>query len=124
MAVVSLTKTLTSSEAFVERYKKGWALTCDALLKLLINPPNVTSAQAETHAAEQDVDDPSFGVGFTQLNTCRRGLRDAYPEITDVKAWVGSYLKQKNGETNGKVASFVNERLSDGSKAALGPLLV
>merc|ERR1711964_544518 len=39
IAAVSLTKTLADSQAFVQRYPKGWPLTYTALLKLLEDPP-------------------------------------------------------------------------------------
>jgi exportin-2 (importin alpha re-exporter) len=130
VAVVSFTKTLSDSQAFVTRYSKGWALTCEALLKLLINPPNVVAAQSNAAAAdanivvgEQDLDDQSFSVGFTQLQTCKKQSRDLYPEITDVKAWVGSYLKQADARNNGRIAGYVRERLAPQAKQALATLM-
>ncbi|KAF1990883.1 Cse1-domain-containing protein [Aulographum hederae CBS 113979] len=117
-AVVSLTKSLTSATAFVERYKKGWAFTCEALLKLLINPPTLTR-EGDDAIAEQDVDDLSFGVGFTQLNTIKRPPKDPFPEIGDVKAWVGQYLTEADRKENGRIVAFVNERLSPEAKQTL-----
>jgi len=116
-AVVSFTKTLADSVSFVERYQKGWALTCEALLKLLVNPPVATSN--DDIIADQDVDDLSFGVGFTQLNTCRKVPKDHYPEITDVKAWVGTYLKEADRRHNGRIAGYVTSRLSPEAQGAL-----
>jgi len=78
-AVISLTKTLANSEAFANRYKKGWAFTCEALLKLLELPPLPTAK--DDIIAENDVDDMAFGVGFTQLNTVKPRQRDPWPEI-------------------------------------------
>lgn len=109
-AVISLTKTLTDSAAFAEKYKKGWAYTCEALLKLLENPP--LPAATDDAIGEQDPDDMSFGVGFTQLTTIKRPTRDQWPEITDVKKWVGEYLRAADARHNGKVKSFAQERLS------------
>lgn len=60
-AVVSFTKTLAHSEAFANRYKKGWGFTCEALLKLLELPPlPVTKDDIIT---EHDIEDMAFGVG-------------------------------------------------------------
>lgn len=109
-AVISLTKTLTDSQAFAERYKKGWAFTCEALLKLLENPPMPPAA--EDTIVEQDPDDMSFGVGFTQLTTIKRPPRDSWPEITDVKTWVNSFLKEADKRHAGRISAFASERLN------------
>ncbi|KAI9822267.1 MAG: importin-alpha export receptor [Thelocarpon impressellum] len=102
-AVVSLTKTLADSTAFADKYKKGWGYTCEALLKLLENPP--VPSDMDDSILDLDVDDISFGVGFTQLNTCRKLPRDPWPEITDVKRWVGSYLKEADSRHSGRVSA-------------------
>ena len=109
-AVVSLTKTLTDSNAFAETYKKGWGFTCNALLELLVNPPIPPST--EDLIVDHDVDDMSFGVGFTQLTTIKKPARDFWPEVTDVKSWVSRWLNAANARTSGKVAAFAKERLS------------
>ena len=109
-AVISLTKTLTDSQAFAEKYKKGWAFTCEALLKLLENPPMPTSS--DDTIVEQDPDDMSFGVGFTQLTTIKRPPRDSWPEIMDVKSWVSSFLKEADKRLARRISTFANERLS------------
>ncbi len=101
-AVISLTKTLTDSAAFVDKYKKGWTFTCEALLKLLENPP--LPLTTDDTIPDQDVDDLSFGVGFTQLNTCKKVPKDPWPEISDVKSWVGQYLKAADQKHNGRVS--------------------
>ena len=106
-AVVSFTRTLISSSAFAQRYKKGWALTVHALLKLLENPP--LPAPTDDVIVEQDVDDMSFGVGFTQLTTIKKPVIDPWPEITDVKAWVRQELR-KNAR---QMAEFAQERPLD-----------
>merc|ERR1711964_291760 len=80
LAVVSLTKTLADSQAFAVKYQKGWGKTCEALLKLLENPPMPVTA--DDVVVEVDVDDLSFGVGFTPLNTCKKVPRDEWPEVT------------------------------------------
>ena len=117
LAVVSLTKTLADSQSFAVKYVKGWGKTCEALLKLLENPPMpVTSDDA---VVEVDVDDLSFGVGFTPLNTCKKVPRDEWPEVTDVKSWVGSYLKAADARQGGVVGRYVTERLSPEAKAVL-----
>ena len=117
IAAISLTKTLANSNAFVERYPKGWPLTCNALLKLLEDPPVVSR---ENHdIAELDVEDGSFGVGFTQLNTIRRISPDPYPEVTDLRQWVGQYLKAADQRHGGRIGKVVNESLSPDAKKVL-----
>jgi exportin-2 (importin alpha re-exporter) len=64
-----------------------------------------------------------FGVGFTQLNTTRRAPRDPFPEITDVKLWVGEYLKQADARTGGRIAGFVQGRLGEQARGALVALM-
>lgn len=117
LAVVSLTKTLTDSQAFSVKYVKGWGKTCEALLKLLENPP--MPVMADDVVVEADVDDLSFGVGFTQLNTCKKVPKDSWPEVTDVKSWVGSYLKAADARYGGAISGYVNERLSSDAKNVL-----
>jgi exportin-2 (importin alpha re-exporter) len=109
-AVISLTKTLTFSAKFALKYVKGWGLTCEALIKLLEMPPLPTTNDGIV--VEQDVDDLSFGVGFTQLNTCKRQPRDIWPEVTDVKPWVGQYYIAANQTHDGKLLPWIRERLN------------
>ncbi|KAL8750958.1 MAG: hypothetical protein Q9184_006232 [Pyrenodesmia sp. 2 TL-2023] len=115
IAVISLCKTLTDSVAFAEKYKKGWAFTCEALLKLLENPPILAST--DDTIVDHDVDDMSFGVGFTQLQTIKRPARDYWPEVTDVKSWVGRQLQDANARRGGKIKAFAEERLSQSPQA-------
>jgi exportin-2 (importin alpha re-exporter) len=116
-AVISLTKTLTDSAAFAERYKKGWAYSCEALLKLLENPP--IPPAADDIIVEQDPDDMAFGVGFTQLTTIKRPARDYWPEIRDVRRWVGEYLRAADARHKGRVTNFAQERLSPAAAPVL-----
>lgn len=118
-AVISLTKTLANSEAFSNRYKKGWAYTCETLLKLLELPP--LPVTGDDIIAEHDVEDMAFGVGFTALNTVRTQPKDPWPDTgADLRAWVGNYLKQADKTQNGRIAAFAQERLGDEAKAVLG----
>lgn len=117
LAVVSLTKTLTDSQSFAVKYQKGWGKTCEALLKLLENPPMPVSA--DDIVVEVDVDDLSFGVGFTPLNTCKKQPKDECPGVTNVKSWVGSYLKAADERHGGAIGGYVNERLSPEAKRVL-----
>lgn len=117
IAAISLTKTLCDSQAFAQKYQKGWGFTCQALLKLLENPPVIGNAADEV--VELDVDDVGFGVGFTPLNTCRKTGRDDWPQVVDVKRWVGQYLKEADARKGGAVAQFVQTRLGDVEKQAL-----
>jgi exportin-2 (importin alpha re-exporter) len=105
----------------VDRYPKGWALTCEALLKLLINPP-VASA-TDDMIVDQDVDDLGFGVGFTQLNTCKKSPKDLFSEVPDVKDWVGHQLKEADSRTSGRIGIYVQERLNEQQRAALIQLM-
>ncbi|KIV98654.1 uncharacterized protein PV09_09568 [Verruconis gallopava] len=120
-AVISLTVSLTDAQAFVERYPKGWALTCEALLKMLVSPPVVSVA--EDMIVDQDVDDLSFGVGFTQLNTCKKPPRDQFAQVADVKTWVGRQLKEAEVKTGGRISDYVQQRLNDEQRGALVQLM-
>jgi exportin-2 (importin alpha re-exporter) len=120
-AVVSFTKTLGDSQAFVERYPKGWTLTTQRLIELLVNPPVPTAA--DDLIPDADVDEVGFGVGFTQLNTCKKPARDPFPEIADIKVWVQQYLKDADSRHNGRVSSIMQERLDPVSKQALSQYL-
>ncbi|KAF7194299.1 Importin alpha re-exporter [Pseudocercospora fuligena] len=118
-ACISLTRTLADSQAFVDRYaKRGWTITCEALLKLLINPP-LPPAADDNVIEDRDVDELGFGAAFTQLNTCKRPSQDPWPEVQDVKAWVGSTLREADQRHSGRIGRFVNEKLDDQGKAAL-----
>ncbi|CAK4029883.1 chromosome segregation Cse1 [Lecanosticta acicola] len=118
-ACISLTRTLADSQAFVERYaKRGWTITCEALLKLLINPP-LPPAADDNVIEDRDVDELGFGAAFTQLNTCKRPTSDPWPEVQDVKAWVGRTLTEADQRHSGRVGKFVNEKLDDQGRAAL-----
>lgn len=118
-AVLSFTKTLANSEAFANRYKKGWGFTCEALLNLLELPP--LPASKDDIIDDHDIEDMAFGVGFTALNTVRPQTKDPWPETgADLKVWVGKYLKQMDQEHGGRVSGFVQERLGDKAKATLG----
>ncbi|KAI4114077.1 MAG: hypothetical protein LQ345_005084 [Seirophora villosa] len=115
VAVISLCKTVTDSNAFAERYRKGWAFTCEALLKLLETPPILVTT--DDTVVDHDVDDMSFGVGFTQLQTIKRPARDYWPDVTDVKIWVGRQLQEANARQGGKIKEFANQRLSESPQA-------
>lgn len=108
-AVISLTKTLINSAAFADRYTKGWAFTCNALLELLVSSP--VPATTDDFIAEQDVEDTTFGIGFTQLTTIKKPARDPWPEVTNVKTWVSETLNTANSRSKGKIAAFAKERL-------------
>ena len=118
IAVISLTKTLTKSRAFAERYAKGWGYTCNRLLELLINPPVIANAGTNI-ADDHDVDDMSFGVGFTELVTIRRPPMDYFPGVQVGKEWVGQELNAANTQSNGQIANFVQTRLEESSQDAL-----
>lgn len=123
LGVISYTKTLCESSAFATRYQKGWGFTCNNLLDLLKNPPKVASGAGDEIVNEADVDDIGFGHGFTPLSTCKRGARDDFPDIQDVNAWVGVYLKDANSRHGGQIVNFAGERLTPEAKAAIAPYL-
>ncbi|KAK0652263.1 CAS/CSE protein [Cercophora newfieldiana] len=123
LGVISYTKTLCESTSFAQRYAKGWGFTCNNLLDLLKNAPKVATGAGDEIVNEADVDDIGFGVGFTPLNTCKRGARDDFPEIVKVEEWVSVYMKQANQRHGGAIAKFVEERLTPEAKAALQPYL-
>lgn len=119
-AILSFTKTLANSEAFATRYaQKGWGFTCTALLKLLELPP--LPSTRDDIIADANPDDMAFNVGYTPLNTIRIVQKDPWPETgVDLKAWVGTYLKEADKKQNGRVSQFASERLDDQSKTVLG----
>lgn len=121
-ALISFTKTLANSDAFANRYKKGWAFTCEALLNLVSQPP--LPATRDDIITENDVEDMSFGVGFTQLNTVKKAASDPWPQIgPNLGAWVGSYLKEADKKHGGRISGFARERLSPEAKAGLASYL-
>ncbi|EMF15386.1 chromosome segregation protein Cse1 [Sphaerulina musiva SO2202] len=123
-ACLSLTRTLADSQAFVERYaKRGWTITCEALLKLLINPP-LPPAADDNIIEDRDVDELGFGAAFTQLNTCKKPSQDPWPEVQDVKIWVGTTLREADQRHNGRIGQFVNEKLDAQGKAALQQVML
>lgn len=68
---------------------------------------------------DHDVDDLSFGIGFTQLNTCKKTANDPFPEIVDVKEWAGKYLKAANDRHQGRISTYVDTRLSQEARSTL-----
>lgn len=123
LGVISYTKTLSDSTAFAQKYQKGWGFTCNALLDLLKNPPQVATGAGDEIVAEADVDDIGFGVGYTPLNTCKKGSRDDFPAIENVQQWVSQFLKEANARHGGAIAGYIDQRLQDSSKQALAPYL-
>ncbi|KAI5924131.1 chromosome segregation protein [Camillea tinctor] len=118
VAVISFAKSMGDSAAFAQRYVKGWRFTCEAMLKMLMNPPKVTMGTGDEVVNEADVDDIGFGLGFTPLNTCKKAPRDDFPEVQDIQQWVRQYLTDANVRHNGAIAGFM-DRLTDEGKQAL-----
>lgn len=117
IAAVALTKTLADSQAFIDRYPKGWPLTCNTLLKLLEVPP--VPQATEDLVNEQDVEDSGFGVGFTNLNTIKKTVVDPFPEIGDLRKWVGGYLRDADGRHGGRIGKIVGQSLSEDARNVL-----
>ncbi|TRX96295.1 hypothetical protein FHL15_003019 [Xylaria flabelliformis] len=117
-AVISFAKSLGDSNAFAQRYVKGWRFTCEAMLNMLMNPPKVTMGTGDEVVNEADVDDIGFGLGFTPLNTCKKAARDEFPEVQDIQQWVRQYLMDANTRHNGAIAGYM-DRLTEEGKQAL-----
>ena len=115
IAAVSLTKTLADSQAFVQRYPKGWPLTCTALLKLLENPP--VAPKDDDMIMDQDVEDSVFGVGFTALTTIKKTPFDPFADIPDLRRWVGQYLKDADGRHGGRIGQTVSGMAPEAQQA-------
>lgn len=118
-AVVSLTKTLCESQAFGQKFMKGWANSCRILLSLLANPPVVGSGSGDEIITEADVDDIGFGVSFTALNTCKPLVRDDFPDVVNVSAWVKEYMVAANQRHGGAVEGFITQRLGPEEQQAI-----
>lgn len=119
LAVISFAKSMGDSKAFAERYKnKGWRWTCEAMLKMLANAPQVAQGVGDDFVNDHDVDDIGFGIGFTPLNTCKKVPRDPFAEVQDINQWVRQYLMDANARHNGAIASYM-DRLTDEGKQAL-----
>jgi exportin-2 (importin alpha re-exporter) len=117
IAAIALTKSLADADAFVSRYPKGWALTCNALLTLLEDPP--VPPKEDFVVADLDVEDSGFGVGFTSLNTIRKPVVDPFPEVGDLRKWVGGYLRDADGRHGGRIGQAVQAGLGEDAKKVL-----
>ncbi|KAI1117325.1 CAS/CSE protein [Nemania sp. NC0429] len=116
-AVISFAKSMGDSSAFAQRYVKGWRYTCEAMLNMLLNPPQVTLGAGDEIANEADVDDIGFGLGFTPLNTCKKATRDDFPEVQDIRQWVRQYLMDANTRHNGAIAGYMDRLTNEGKQA-------
>ena len=93
-------------------------MTCNALLKLLENPP--LPSKADDLITDHDVDDSGFGQGFTQLQTIKKPFSDPWADVGDLRKWVGQYLGAADRKHSGRIGKFVNETLSPDAKQVLG----
>lgn len=118
-AVISLTKTLCDSQAFGQKFMKGWANSCRKLVILLAHPPAVTSGTGDEIVTEADVDDIGFGMSFTALNTCKASARDDFPDVVDVTKWVKEYMAAANQRHGGAIQGFISQRLSPEEQQAI-----
>ena len=123
VAVVSLTKTLCDSQAFAQKFMKGWANSCRILLSLLANPPTVAAGAGDEIIAEADVDDIGFGMTFTALNTCKPLARDDFPEVLNVTTWVKEYMVAANTRHGGAIEGFIGQRLPPDEQEAIAQYL-
>lgn len=117
LAVVSFAKTLAESQAFAERYKKGWGFTCQTMLTILANVVNVAGAGGDDVVQEADVDDIGFGLGFTPLSTCKKPARDDFPDVQDASQWVRQYLTQANATKGGAIMGSTDRLSPEGQQA-------
>jgi exportin-2 (importin alpha re-exporter) len=122
-ACISLTKTLCDSQAFAQKFAKGWANTCRILLSLLVNPPTVAAGQGDEILAETDPDDIGFGMSFTALNSCKPLARDDFPEVANVVTWVKEYMQTANQRNGGAIGRFIGERLPPDQQQAIAQYL-
>ncbi|KAI9158678.1 Importin alpha re-exporter [Paramyrothecium foliicola] len=122
-AVISLTKTVCDSQAFAQKFAKGWANTCRILLSLLVNPPTVGAGQGDEIIAEADVDDIGFGMSFTALNSCKPLARDDFPEVPNVATWTKEYIQAANQRHGGAIEGFISARLPPDQQQALAAYL-
>ena len=60
---------------------------------------------------DHDTDDMAFGVGFTQLQTIRKVVRDEWAEVRDVKQWAREWLKSEDQRMGGVIGRTAQERL-------------
>lgn len=118
-AVVSLTKTLCDSEAFAQKFVKGWGNSCRILISLLANPPTVGIGAGDEIIAEADVDDIGFGMSFTALNTCKAAARDDFPDVQNVTIWVKEYMVAANQRHGGAIEGFIGQRLGSEEQQAI-----
>jgi exportin-2 (importin alpha re-exporter) len=119
VAVVSLTKTLCDSQAFAQKFMKGWGNSCRLLLALLANPPTVAGGSGDEVITEADVDDIGFGMSFTALNTCKPLAKDDFPDILDVTTWVKEYIVAANQRHGGAIEGFIGQRLGPEEQQAI-----
>ncbi|KOS18488.1 Importin alpha re-exporter [Escovopsis weberi] len=119
LAVISLTKTLCDSQAFAQKFAKGWGNTCRILLALMANPPAVAAGVGDEIITDQSVDDIGFGLTFTALNTCKPLARDEYPDVANVTTWVKEYMVAANQRHGGAIQGFIAERLAEPMKSAV-----
>lgn len=118
-AVVCLTKTLCDSQAFAQKFVKGWANSCRILLSLLANPPVVSAGLDTEIINEASVDDIGFGLTFTALNTCKPTARDDFPDVVDVTKWVKEYMGAANARHGGTIEGFIAQRLPPEQQEAI-----
>jgi len=87
------------------------------MLAVLENP--IVPQSADPIITDLDVNDMSFGVGFTQLNTVKKPPQDPWPEVVDVKRWVGQYLIAANDRHDGRIGKYATEMLQPEAQHAL-----
>ena len=83
------------------------------MLEVTLLPPSYTSKPTETCITDL----------FTALNTCKPVPRDPFPEVQDVKQWVGLYLREADSKTGGRIAAAVSEKLGPDAQAALSSVM-
>jgi exportin-2 (importin alpha re-exporter) len=136
LSAISFVKNLSDADTFVSRYPKGWPLTCQALLKIIEVPPIFPKRTDEV--IDNDVEDASFGVGFTQLTTVRRPPRDEFTDMGHgLRFWLARYLRRANERHPNKfetlggpmsdylkkvfIAAMAVGEIEDKDRAILGP---
>ncbi|KAI5806627.1 Cse1-domain-containing protein [Peziza echinospora] len=112
LAIIGLTKILTSNLFINAPYNRAWPTTASTMVKLLDNVQSIPQGPTSddiTH--EADIDEMGFGVSFSNLNTTKKGIRDPAPAISvaDLKGWVVQTLKGARGRIEGFIPQLPQE---------------
>jgi len=117
IAVAGLTKLIGFSDGLAGAYHKAWPSTVMVLIKILEIPPVLVRDDPLADLQAADIDDVSFSASFARLNTCKKRAVDVFPEVVDLRKFVGGKLVEANTKTGGRVDGWINSELGDEAKA-------